>query len=383
MRRASSCIAGTAFFVYSYGISRTYDPPNVFSSATLISAALIGCCVGFLPHNYHPARLFMGDSGALLLGLLLAAATISTTGNVTPAQVSTNPVAATLLPLVVPAAIILLPLVDILLAVVRRTARGERPWQPDKQHLHHRMLQIGHGHRRAVLLLWLWAAVAALGSVSFIFVDDARVAGAGVLAAVVVTGVLTIWLPRWSVPGHRPRSTLTLTRGPRQLQRAAGRSPGVAARPARTAGHSSPQDAEHHRVAEAAVRAPGVPAQHALAGRAELGDGGLGPLVHRVGLDLDPPEAAVERVPEQQQLALGVDLGAPPPRAVHGPAEVDALVHEVDVAERRGAHHRARLAEAARSGEPHRVCRAAGTRAPRCSRRCRPASPRGPSGAVA
>ena len=65
-------------------ISRTYDPPNVFSSATFISAALIGCCVGFLPHNFHPARLFMGDSGALLLGLLLAAATISTTGSVTP-----------------------------------------------------------------------------------------------------------------------------------------------------------------------------------------------------------------------------------------------------------------------------------------------------------
>jgi UDP-GlcNAc:undecaprenyl-phosphate GlcNAc-1-phosphate transferase len=191
------CIAASAFFVYSYGISRTFDPPNVFSSATFISAALIGCCLGFLPHNYHPARLFMGDSGALLLGLLLAAAMISTTGNVTPSQVSTNPLAATLLPLVVPAAIILLPLVDILLAVVRRTRRGERPWQPDKQHLHHRMLQIGHGHRRAVLLLWLWAAVAAVGSVSFIFFAP-EVAGGGVLALVLVAAVLTIWLPRWS-----------------------------------------------------------------------------------------------------------------------------------------------------------------------------------------
>ncbi|KRE55101.1 MraY family glycosyltransferase [Phycicoccus sp. Soil748] len=198
-------VAASSFFIYSYGISRTFDPPNVFSSATFISAALIGCCLGFLPHNYHPARLFMGDSGALLLGLLLAAATISTTGNVTPSQVSTNPVAATLLPLVVPAAIILLPLVDILLAVVRRTRRGERPWSPDKQHLHHRMLQIGHGHRRAVLLLWMWAAVAALGSVSFIFIQDARVAGAGVLAAVVVVGVLTIWLPRWAPTGGRVR----------------------------------------------------------------------------------------------------------------------------------------------------------------------------------
>jgi UDP-GlcNAc:undecaprenyl-phosphate GlcNAc-1-phosphate transferase len=198
-------IAALSFFVYSYFISRTFDPPNVFSSATFISAALIGCCLGFLPHNFYPARLFMGDSGALLLGLLLAAAIISTTGNVTPTQVSANPLAATLLPLVIPAAIILLPLVDILLAVVRRTRRGERPWQPDKQHLHHRMLQIGHGHRRAVLLLWLWAAVASLGSVSFIFVSDPRLAVGGVVLAIAVVWVLTLWLPRFSAPGHRPR----------------------------------------------------------------------------------------------------------------------------------------------------------------------------------
>ena len=191
------CIAATSFFVYSYLISRTYDPPNVFSSATFISAALIGCCLGFLPHNFHPARLFMGDSGALLLGLLLAAATISTTGTVTPSDVPANPVVAVLLPLVVPAAIILLPLVDVILAVVRRTRRGQRPWQPDAQHLHHRMLQIGHGHRRAVMLLWLWAAVAALGSVSFVFLEP-TVATGGVLGVVLVALVLTLWLPRWA-----------------------------------------------------------------------------------------------------------------------------------------------------------------------------------------
>jgi UDP-GlcNAc:undecaprenyl-phosphate GlcNAc-1-phosphate transferase len=144
----------------------------------------------------------MGDSGALLLGLLLAAATISTTGSVTPSQVSANPVAATLLPLVVPAAIILLPLIDVLMAVVRRTRRGQRPWQPDAQHLHHRMLQIGHGHRRAVLLLWLWAAVAALGSVSFIFLDP-WVALGSVVGMVAVAGFLTLSLPRWAPPGQR------------------------------------------------------------------------------------------------------------------------------------------------------------------------------------
>jgi UDP-GlcNAc:undecaprenyl-phosphate/decaprenyl-phosphate GlcNAc-1-phosphate transferase len=197
-------IAAGSFFVYSYLISRTFDPPNVFSSATFISAALIGCCLGFLPHNFYPARLFMGDSGALLLGLLLAAATISTTGSVTPALVSQNQVAATLLPLAVPLAIILLPLVDVVLAVVRRTRKGQRPWQPDAQHLHHRMLKIGHGHRRAVLLLWLWAAVAALGSVSFVFLE-AWVASSAVVGVVVVAIILTIWLPRWAPPGHQPR----------------------------------------------------------------------------------------------------------------------------------------------------------------------------------
>ena len=131
------CIAATSFFVYSYLISRTYDPPNVFSSATFISAALIGCCLGFLPHNFHPARLFMGDSGALLLGLLLAAATISTTGTVTPSDVPANPVVAVLLPLVVPAAIILLPLVDVIVAEVHPAgpaplaARRAAPAPPD------------------------------------------------------------------------------------------------------------------------------------------------------------------------------------------------------------------------------------------------------------
>jgi UDP-GlcNAc:undecaprenyl-phosphate GlcNAc-1-phosphate transferase len=201
-------IAAASFFVYSYLISRSYDPPNVFSSATFISAALIGCCLGFLPHNFYPARLFMGDSGALLLGLLLAAAMISTTGGVTPSQVSANPVAATLLPLVVPMAIILLPVVDVMSAVVRRTRRGQRPWQPDAQHLHHRMLQIGHGHRRAVLLLWLWAAVAAVGSVSFVLLTDARLAAGGVAGLVVVAGVLTVWLPRWAPAGRVPRKDL-------------------------------------------------------------------------------------------------------------------------------------------------------------------------------
>jgi UDP-GlcNAc:undecaprenyl-phosphate/decaprenyl-phosphate GlcNAc-1-phosphate transferase len=195
-------IAGVAFFGYSYLLSRTYDPPNVFSTATFITAALVGCCVGFLPHNFHPARLFMGDAGALLLGLLLAAATISMTGSIDPSlQLSGNASVAILLPVVLPLAILSLPLLDVLLAVVRRTRAGRRPWHPDAEHLHHRMLQIGHTHVRAVLLLYLWAALVALGAVSFAYVDSwLPLVVMAVIAASAM--VLTIWLPRW-MPSRR------------------------------------------------------------------------------------------------------------------------------------------------------------------------------------
>jgi UDP-GlcNAc:undecaprenyl-phosphate GlcNAc-1-phosphate transferase len=188
-------IAAVSFFAYAYLISRSYNPPNVFTSAAFISAALIGVCLGFLPHNFHPARIFMGDSGALLLGLLLAAAMISITGTVTGSAVSTNSVSATFLPLLVPISIILLPLLDVVLAVVRRTRRGQRPWQPDAQHLHHRMLRWGHGHRRAVLLLWFWAAATAGGSVAFVFLRP--LVALGVVTAMLLTAAaLTLWLPR-------------------------------------------------------------------------------------------------------------------------------------------------------------------------------------------
>src|SRR5450631_519169 len=190
-------IAGLAFFSYSYLLSRSYDPPNVFSSATFITAALVGCCVGFLPHNFHPARLFMGDSGSLMLGLLLAAATISMTGNIDPsAQVGGNPNVAILLPIVLPLAILSVPLLDVLLAVVRRTRAGRRPWHPDAEHLHHRMLRLGHTHVQAVLLLYLWAAVVALGVVSFAFVGG-WVPIAVIVLVAVAAAVLTLWLPRW------------------------------------------------------------------------------------------------------------------------------------------------------------------------------------------
>ncbi len=185
-------IAAAAFFGWSYLVSTNFDPPNVFSMATFISAALIGVCAGFLPHNFHPARLFMGDAGALLLGLLLAAATISMTGSVDPSSslATASAAAAILLPIAIPLAIMALPFIDMVLAVFRRTRAGQLPWKPDRGHLHHRMLDIGHSHRRAVVLLYLWAGLVAVGAVSFAYLDP-WLSVVGILLLLVVATALT------------------------------------------------------------------------------------------------------------------------------------------------------------------------------------------------
>ncbi len=184
-------IAASAFFVYSYLLSRDASPTDYSSLATLVTAALVGCCLGFLPHNFNPARVFMGDSGSMLLGLLLASATISITGQVDPAVVSRQQLLPAFLPLVLPLAVIALPLVDLVLAVVRRTRAGRAPWQPDKAHLHHRLLDLGHSHARAVLIMYVWTATVAFGVASVAFVPPLT---AAVLSAValVVAVVLTL-----------------------------------------------------------------------------------------------------------------------------------------------------------------------------------------------
>ncbi|AXH96133.1 glycosyltransferase family 4 protein [Ornithinimicrobium avium] len=200
-------ISASAFFGWSYLVSTDFDPPNVFSMATFISAALIGVCAGFLPHNFHPARLFMGDAGALLLGLLLAAATISMTGSVDPSSslASASAAAAILLPLAIPVAIMALPFLDIVLAVLRRTRAGQMPWKPDRGHLHHRLLDIGHSHRRAVVLLYLWSALIAVGVVSFAYLPP-WASVVGILLLLVVATVLT---RRPSGPGTASRPAVS------------------------------------------------------------------------------------------------------------------------------------------------------------------------------
>ena len=161
-------IAAMAFFAYSYEISvvKHYDRA---APATLITIVLAGACIGFLPHNFNPARVFMGDSGSMLLGLMLSAATVSLLGRLDPNNTETSGYFPALLPLMLPLAVLAVPFVDLLLAVVRRTRSRQAPWAPDKLHLHHRLLRLGHSHARAVLIMYLWSALIAGGAVTIAF----------------------------------------------------------------------------------------------------------------------------------------------------------------------------------------------------------------------
>jgi len=149
------CIAAVAFFAYYYRLTQVYTLPEQAGPA-LASAILAGACLGFLPHNFYPARIFMGDTGSMLLGLLLAYVPIS--------SIAVNRFPE-ILPLLLPVTILVIPYADLLLAVVRRTRAGLSPLAPDRKHLHHRLLDIGHSHRSSVLIMYLWAALFAGGIV--------------------------------------------------------------------------------------------------------------------------------------------------------------------------------------------------------------------------
>lgn len=191
-------VGGLAFFLFCYQIANLNDQTLAVTGA-LLCAALGGACVGFIPHNFYPARLFMGDSGSMLLGLFLSASALTLTGqfaanDVTRGGAGTeSSLLPTLLPIIVPFSILIVPLADLVLAVIRRTRRGQRFYQPDKQHLHHRMLEIGHSHRRAVLIIWLWAALIGFGTVlASLYASPAvwALIGAWFLLTVVLTFVV-------------------------------------------------------------------------------------------------------------------------------------------------------------------------------------------------
>jgi UDP-GlcNAc:undecaprenyl-phosphate/decaprenyl-phosphate GlcNAc-1-phosphate transferase len=196
-------VAALSFLAYSYTLIRTIGSTSQ-SLPAVSSALLAGICLGFLPHNFYPARIFMGDIGAMLLGLLLAYGPISSTDSLDPALLTnyshthTLDRFPTLLPLLVPAAIFIIPYADLMFAIVRRARAGKPLMAADRQHLHHRLLNIGHSYRQSVLIMYLWAALFSVTVVSLSLVRT-RLA---VLAAATVVAVLTL-LPV-TMPRLRP-----------------------------------------------------------------------------------------------------------------------------------------------------------------------------------
>ena len=150
-------IAATTFVIYAI---RLANEGVLFEEnpASLIAVLIAGVCIGFLPHNAHPAKIFMGDGGALMLGVLLAAATVSVGGRTDVAYSGQS--FFFFAPLLIPLVILGVPIIDVLFAIIRRIVIPGLPvTTADKDHLHHRLLRLGHGHRRVVFILWAWTAL--------------------------------------------------------------------------------------------------------------------------------------------------------------------------------------------------------------------------------
>jgi UDP-GlcNAc:undecaprenyl-phosphate GlcNAc-1-phosphate transferase len=165
-------IGALAYLFYSYTLTSSVGIPEQ-SIPAVTSAVLAGMCIGFLPHNFHPARIFMGDTGSMLLGMMLAYGPIQSIASLDQNILTTYNNSALhpnnryplFLPLILPLAIWLIPYLDLLMAVIRRMAAGKSPFAADRKHLHHRLQNMGHSHRQTVLLMYLWTALFAGGLV--------------------------------------------------------------------------------------------------------------------------------------------------------------------------------------------------------------------------
>ena len=161
-------ICAFAFFIFSY-ILAVNNGFNRAGAPSLITMMVIGMCLGFLAHNFYPAKIFMGDSGAMLLGLLLAASAITLTGQIDINAISNQSQRSTIVPLILPFTVLANPLLDLGMAIVRRLRAGRSPFSADREHLHHRLLRMGNSQRRATFILYLWTAMFAMPTVAAAF----------------------------------------------------------------------------------------------------------------------------------------------------------------------------------------------------------------------
>jgi UDP-GlcNAc:undecaprenyl-phosphate/decaprenyl-phosphate GlcNAc-1-phosphate transferase len=178
-------IANGVFFIYSY-LLQLNEQTAYFNLASLTTAVLIGACLGLLPLNFHPARLFMGDAGALLVGLMMAASAISVTGSIDSGILGQEDrfsayLLPAYIPLLLPFAVLIVPLLDFTMAVLRRMRAGKSPFTADRGHLHHRLLDMGHTHLHAVLIFYGWTFVFSVGVLAFMFLPATS---AGLLLAI-------------------------------------------------------------------------------------------------------------------------------------------------------------------------------------------------------
>jgi UDP-GlcNAc:undecaprenyl-phosphate GlcNAc-1-phosphate transferase len=250
------CIASAASFLYAYRIWYSYGI-EAAAPATLFAAILMGMCLGFLPHNMHPARIFMGDSGSMLIGLVLAAGAISITGQVDPDAMNlfsgserntVHQMVPVYIPLLLPLTIIAIPAADLVLAIVRRTWRGQSPFAADRGHLHHRLLEVGHSHSRAVLIMYFWCALIAFGALAYSVNSGAMwsVLGVAMLSAV---GLVLLLLPRFTPRAPRWAEHLV---PPRYRRRRAYAAEDALSVTHATAQNEEPEEAREHRAPVAA-----------------------------------------------------------------------------------------------------------------------------------
>jgi UDP-GlcNAc:undecaprenyl-phosphate GlcNAc-1-phosphate transferase len=199
-------LAALALYSYSYLLSATNGLTRL-SGPTLITAILIGMCAGFLPHNFNPARIFMGDTGSMLIGLLLAASTITLTGQFDTNVIGESRLVPIFVPLLLVPAVVAVPFLDMVLAVWRRTGQGKSPFAPDKQHLHHRLLELGHSHRRAVLIMYFWVALLASCVVGLAMAVSIAIVLTATAGIAMLGLVMMLAAPRLRVPQHPGRTS--------------------------------------------------------------------------------------------------------------------------------------------------------------------------------
>ena len=286
-------IGAVAFFAYYYTLTHRLGLPDQAAPA-LASAVLAGICLGFLPHNYHPARIFMGDTGAMLIGLLLAYAPISSLASLDPGSLTDTRALSlgtvnrfgAILPLLLPAAILLIPYADLLMAVFRRARAGLSPFAPDRKHLHHRMLEIGHSHQTSVLIMYLWAAVFA-GSVVWLSIVRTPLV---VLVIITVGAMLALLFA--SMPRLRPWARHTAGTSATGVSTVPS-SPAEPPTPPATTAPATGEPASRQAAVPSA--APPAPARHAPAPRHQAPARHAAPAPHDV-----PAPVHQASVPAQQ-----------------------------------------------------------------------------------